>query len=63
MPVLVDKTKCTGCGKCVDACHRLVFELDEEGGKKFAVPNREEWCLRCFICVDHCPTDAIEVQF
>ena len=63
MPIVVDKTKCIGCGKCVDACHKKVFELQDQGGKKVAVPYREAWCLRCFICPDQCPTKAIEIQF
>jgi NAD-dependent dihydropyrimidine dehydrogenase PreA subunit len=63
MPIIVDKEKCIGCGKCVDACHRKVYELQDQGGKKVAVPYREPWCLRCFVCPDQCPTNAIEIQF
>lgn len=62
MPILVDEVKCTGCGKCVEACHRKVYELEEKEGRKVAVPSREDWCLRCFLCVDPCPTGAIEIQ-
>ena len=63
MPIVVDKTKCIGCGKCVDACFKRVYELQDQGGKKVAVPSREAWCLRCFICPDKCPTNAIEIQY
>jgi NAD-dependent dihydropyrimidine dehydrogenase PreA subunit len=63
MPIIVDETKCTGCGKCVDACHRLVYELQEVDGKKIAVPHREDYCLGCFLCVDPCPTGAIKLDF
>jgi len=63
VPIVIDEDKCIGCGKCVDACHRLVYKLEERGGKQVAVPHREQWCLRCFLCVDPCPTKAIDIQF
>ena len=62
MPIVVDEDKCTGCGKCVDTCHRRVYELQEKDGRKVAVPTRAAWCLQCFLCVDPCPTGAIEIQ-
>jgi NAD-dependent dihydropyrimidine dehydrogenase PreA subunit len=62
MPVVVDEAKCTGCGTCVDVCHRHVYELQEKGGGKIAVPHRQEYCLKCFLCVDPCPERAIKIQ-
>jgi len=61
MPIIVDEAKCTGCGKCVDMCHRMAYELRDRGGKMVAVPSRAEWCLKCFLCVDPCPVGAIQI--
>ncbi|MFX1295915.1 MAG: ferredoxin family protein [Promethearchaeota archaeon] len=63
MPIFVDKAKCTGCGKCIDACHRQVYELQNQDGQKIAVPIRDQKCLRCFLCVDPCPKGAIKIKF
>lgn len=56
--VLIDSTKCNGCGECVDICPSEVFEL--YGNKSVAV-NVEE-CVGCESCVEVCKNDAITVR-
>jgi len=53
----VDEDKCTGCGACVEFCHRSVFELRE--GK--AEVLRPLMCVvACTGCVSQCPEEAIQ---
>lgn len=56
MPAVVDKDKCTGCEKCVEACPVDAIEMDDG----CAVVS--DACIDCGQCVDECPVDAIEMQ-
>jgi len=56
MPALVDKSLCTGCEACVEACPTEVISMVD--GK--ALVNAEE-CIDCEACVDACPEDAISM--
>jgi len=53
MPPIIDKNKCTGCGKCVDVCLMDVFF----GSKKKETPvvTYPEECWHCNACVMDCP--------
>ncbi|MHA1264430.1 MAG: 4Fe-4S dicluster domain-containing protein [Candidatus Helarchaeota archaeon] len=62
MPLTIDEEKCTGCGKCVDVCHRFVYRLEERGERRVAVPSRAPYCLRCYLCIDPCPVGAISIS-
>jgi carbon-monoxide dehydrogenase iron sulfur subunit len=55
--VLQDAEKCTGCGKCVEACPFNAMFMDEERGVAFSCDNCEgyEDCA----CVEACPVDAL----
>ena len=56
MPPIIDKNKCTGCGKCVDVCPMDVFF----GSKKKETPvvAYPEECWHCNACVMDCPVDG-----
>ncbi len=54
--IKIDHDKCTGSGECVDVCPVDVYELKDE--KSYAT-NVEE-CIDCCLCVQSCPTNAIE---
>ena len=61
----IDKSRCTGCGLCVDFCPVEVFDLIEinQNGttQKVARAAREEDCWACDTCVGQCPTNAIQI--
>jgi NAD-dependent dihydropyrimidine dehydrogenase PreA subunit len=44
--IVVDSTKCIGCGSCVKICPAGVYEL--RNGK--STPARAEECLFCHAC-------------
>ena len=50
----IDLDKCVGCGKCRDACAFHIPDIIE--GKAH---NRSSQCMRCPVCIDACPMDAI----
>jgi NAD-dependent dihydropyrimidine dehydrogenase PreA subunit len=56
----IDYEKCISCGKCVDYCHRGVYESVEENGKKKSVVKKPTSCVVfCTGCQDICPVHAI----
>lgn len=63
--VNVKFSKCNGCGACVKACIRKVFELKELPdylGALKAFPSHEKECIMCVSCVVACPSEAITVE-
>lgn len=59
----VDRSKCIGCGKCVNTCSGMVLRLDESGHPKMKEFERFGWrgCWRCQHCLAVCPTGAISI--
>lgn len=55
---VVDKTKCVGCGDCIDVCPVNVYDLQD--GK--SVVTNEDDCVGCESCVENCEQQAIEVD-
>lgn len=53
--LVIDKKKCTLCGKCVDVCPKKVYEIKE----KIVVPVYENECIACGHCVAICDKLAI----
>ncbi len=68
--VHIDRVRCTGCGKCVEACPVNIMELvsvdmrvhircsNHDKGKA-AKAVCEVSCIACQLCVKKCPSDAI----
>lgn len=57
MAVLIDKTKCTGCGSCVEDC--MLEALSVIDGVAVVDPDS---CVECGACVvDSCPVEAISL--
>ncbi|MEM0505303.1 MAG: 4Fe-4S binding protein [Sulfolobales archaeon] len=56
--VLIDSTKCIGCGICIPYCPRGAIRLNPNVGKAYVVNND---CVECGTCVRvvPCPRDAI----
>lgn len=53
--VLVDKSKCIGCGRCREACIIGAVFWDEE-------INKPMICIHCGICVKFCPHGVIALE-
>ena len=56
MAAKVDKEKCTGCKKCVDACPVEAIEIKDNK----AVINDN--CVECSACISQCPKGAITIS-
>ncbi|MBQ4427556.1 MAG: nitroreductase family protein [Oscillospiraceae bacterium] len=59
----VDKSKCIGCGKCVNVCSGMVLELSKSGYPQMKEFERFGWrgCWRCQHCLAVCPEGAISI--
>ncbi|MDR3708119.1 MAG: nitroreductase family protein [Capsulimonadaceae bacterium] len=56
----IDKTRCTGCGQCVDDCISGIISLDENAVPSIA-PDLEALCIRCQHCLAVCPEGALSI--
>lgn len=56
---VVDKLRCTGCGRCVAACGSRLITLEIEGFRKHARLGAPERCSGCLACVEACPVGAL----
>jgi ferredoxin len=52
----ISKELCTGCQLCIDECCVGAIAMDES--EESACINESE-CIRCGVCHDICPTDAV----
>lgn len=52
--VFVEKERCTGCGRCVEACPHSALYL--EGGIAHVMISR---CVGCELCLEACPNGAL----
>ncbi|MFX0166368.1 MAG: 4Fe-4S binding protein [Promethearchaeota archaeon] len=53
----IDPELCVGCGTCVEKCHRLIIELNEDN----IAERDEESCIGCGVCAYFCPENAISM--
>ena len=53
----INQELCSGCGTCVEKCHELIIELNEEG----IAERDEEMCIGCGVCAYFCPENAISM--
>jgi hypothetical protein len=53
----IDESKCTGCGKCLEACEMHLPEIVNGKAK-----NISPKCMRCPFCMNSCPEKAIKLQ-
>lgn len=62
----VETAKCSGCGKCVEACPveamALVAAGDPHKPKRKKARLTEELCLGCGVCVRHCASGALQLR-
>lgn len=61
---VIDKTKCTLCGTCIEACPvgpaALGWGEDTEG--KRSPRHKYSDCIRCYCCQETCPQGTISVK-
>ena len=50
----IDTSKCTGCGKCKETCEMDLPEIIEGKAR-----NTSPLCMRCPMCIEACPMEAI----
>ena len=58
----IDRERCLDgeyCGKCVNVCPVDVFGV--EAGRLITVPENEDECTLCDLCLQACPEGAIQV--
>ena len=53
--VLLESSKCIGCGNCVDACPMGAIFWDSE-------QNKPDICVHCGYCVDYCQHEVLELR-
>ena len=64
----LDKTRCTGCGICMEICPREAIEIkktpkaDGEKAKPPTIDISEEKCHYCGMCDPVCPFGALKVR-
>lgn len=51
----IDTSKCIGCGKCKEICEMHLPEIIEGKAR-----NTSPLCMRCPMCIEACPMDAIQ---
>ena len=57
MSILIDRTKCVGCGKCHDVCPGTLIKIDTD--KKAYIKYPKD-CWGCTSCIKECPVYAIK---
>ena len=56
--LVLDATKCNGCGICTIVCPHAVFEVR---GRKAAIHYKDR-CMECGACAKNCEAGAITVK-
>lgn len=58
MGVIIDRSKCIGCGRCRAICPGNLIGLDDE---KRAYLKCPEDCWSCISCMKECPVQAVSL--
>jgi 2-oxoglutarate ferredoxin oxidoreductase subunit delta len=62
--IIIDETRCKGCGLCTTACPKELVALSETPnslGFAMAVFSGSTLCTGCTLCAEMCPDVAITV--
>ncbi len=61
LPV-IDRDRCTGCGRCIAVCGPHVLSFETVRWKKSALLHDAAACTGCSLCAARCPFDAITME-
>jgi len=61
LEVAIDRSKCTLCSLCIDACPVSCLVFDD--AETVVLSSDLEKCLVCRSCEDHCPPRCLQVVF
>ncbi len=61
LDIVIDRSKCTLCGLCIDACPVGCLKFD--GPERVVLTNDLDACLVCRNCEDHCAPRCLTVVF
>ena len=56
--LVLDETRCNGCGRCIEVCPHEVFAMVD----RMATIVGRDTCMECGACRMNCPEDAIRVS-
>jgi 2-oxoglutarate ferredoxin oxidoreductase subunit delta len=62
--ILIDETRCKGCGLCILACPKKLVSISETPntlGYAVATFSGADICSGCTLCAEMCPDVAISV--
>jgi 2-oxoglutarate ferredoxin oxidoreductase subunit delta len=62
--IIIDETRCKGCGLCTIACPRNLVAMSEKPnslGYTVALFMNPDKCIGCALCAEICPDVAIAV--
>ncbi len=59
--IAIDRSKCTLCSLCIDACPVSCLVFDD--AETVVLTNALDHCIVCRSCEDHCPADCLQVVF
>ena len=60
--IVIDKSKCTGCGKCVSDCMVKAIVMDQNDHIPVMAPDGLKLCFNCQHCLAVCPAGALAVN-
>lgn len=58
MSIQINKEKCIGCGRCVEACPGNLIRVGQDKKAQMRIP---EDCWGCTSCMKECPVSAISL--
>lgn len=59
---IINTARCSGCGRCIAACHLRLFAFERQGWRKISVLQDMDRCTGCAQCNAMCPIDAISME-
>jgi len=61
--IVIDSSRCSGCGICTRTCPYFILELKEDADIASVNPAVAPYCSKCGHCGAICPQGAITVTY